>query len=87
MAPTMLPIPPSTAAVKALMPGMKPMAKKTWLKMQDVQDAGRAGQQAADGEGARRSSRSTLMPIIAAASLSSDTARIARPVRVRLTNT
>ena len=32
MAPMMLPMPPRTAAVKALMPGRKPMKQWTWLK-------------------------------------------------------
>ncbi len=51
MAPKMLPMPPSTAAVKALMPGRKPMNQWTWVKTMRVQDARRARQQAADGEG------------------------------------
>ena len=50
MAPGMLPMPPRTAAVNALMPGKKPIAKVTWRERQAVQHAGRAGHRGADGE-------------------------------------
>ncbi len=51
MAPGMLPMPPSTAAVKALMPGMKPLKKLTWMKMRPKSTPGSTGHGGADGEG------------------------------------
>ena len=44
-------MPPRTAAVKALMPGMKPLKKKKTAPQRAVEDARRAGHGGADGEG------------------------------------
>ena len=52
MAPRMLPMPPSTAAANALMPGMKPIVLVN-DEGRAEQEAGRAGQRAADDERAR----------------------------------
>ncbi len=84
MAPTMLPMPPSTAAVKALMPGRKPMVWLTWLKI-SVYRMPAAPASTPPMAKVMTMTRSTLMPIMAATSLFSLTARMARPVRVRST--
>ncbi len=79
----MEPMPPNTAAVKALMPGMEPVV--------GMREVGRAEQHAGD----RRASAEpmakvmemvllTLMPMSWAAALSSDTARMALPILVLL---
>ena len=84
MAPGMLPIPPSTAAVKALMPARKPTFQSTTpYCMANSTPA------AAPSAGPRTKTiaitRSISMPMRLAASLSSAVARTARPNVVWLT--
>ena len=55
-APVMLPMPPSTAAVKALRPALKPRLNWTMPEVQALDDAGGAGQRGAQEEGRARSS-------------------------------
>ncbi len=81
MAPTMLPIPPSTAAVKALMPGKNPL-KKLMVGKTSVHSAPATPAMAPPTAKTLTMVLSTLMPIRAAVSGSSATARIARPVLV-----
>ena len=51
MAPGMLPMPPRTAAVKALMPGMKPVKKLIWMNIRPKSTPATPGHGGADGEG------------------------------------
>ena len=77
-APGMEPMPPNTAAVKALMPGMEPV-----VGMSDVLNEQRSTPaMAASAEPMAL----TLMPMSWAAALSSEQARMALPILLLLTN-
>ena len=64
--PGMLPIPPRTAAVNALMPGMKPIEERDLVEHQAVQHAGRAGHARRRCANVVTIARLTSMPIRAA---------------------
>src|SRR6266853_862667 len=84
MAPGILPIPPSTAAVKALSPGMKPVYGLTrlyWTPKRTPAPPPIAPPMRKVSEIIRL----TLMPMSEAAAWSSATARMALPILVRLT--
>ena len=84
IAPGMLPIPPTTAAVKPFSPARNPMKWNTWLKSKpNITPAAPARNEPKKKVDAI--TRSVSMPIIDAASRSYDVARIALPTRVRAT--
>ena len=83
-APVRLPIPPSTAAVKAMSPSWKPLSNRTWYSRKNTRPATAASDPAR--KKVTEIVRLTSMPIIADASVSWATARIAFPCRVELTN-
>ena len=83
-APGTLPMPPSTAAVNALRPGKNPM-KKCTCRYINAYSTPAAPASAAPTAKVIMITRSTLIPISAATSLSSDTARMAFPILVRMT--
>ena len=84
MAPGMLPMPPSTAAVKALMPGDEADQEEDLAEQQPVEDAGGAGHRRADRE--RHHDRAVDVDAHQrGGALSSDTARMAVPILVRMT--
>jgi hypothetical protein len=85
IAPGIEPIPPITAAVKPLRPARKPIDAAVGTRRANMTPAAPA--RAEPSTKVKTITRSMLMPIIAAASRSNDTARIALPVRVRLTST
>ena len=87
IAPGMLPMPPSTAALNALMPGRKPDIEIDLLVDEAVEHAADAGHAGAEHEGEDDHLVAESMPISAAASRSSDTARIAIPILVFWTTT
>ena len=74
-------MPPNTAAVNALMPGMNPIRKLTCLNI-NAYSTPAAPASAPPIMNVMTMMRSTSMPIRAAVCLSSATARIALPVRV-----
>jgi hypothetical protein len=80
-----LPIPPSTAAVNALIPGTNPLKKKICRNM-SAYSTPAAPAIAAPRAKVVTMARFTSMPIRAAVLLSSDTARIAVPAFERITN-
>ncbi|OLE17330.1 MAG: hypothetical protein AUG88_07205 [Actinobacteria bacterium 13_1_20CM_4_68_12] len=83
-APGMLPIPPTTAAVKPFNPAVKPISEKIWPKTSPNMTPPAAAS-ADPRKNVKEITRSMLIPIISAASRSNDVARIAFPVRVRET--
>ena len=86
IAPGMLPMPPTTAAVKPFKPAPKPMKWYTrWNTRPTITPAAPAS--AEPMKNAMTITRSTSMPIIAAASRSYAVARIAFPTRVYDTKT
>jgi len=84
IAPGMLPMPPSTAAVKAFRPGMKPARKlNDWLWKPIMTPAAPAS--SAPTANVMTMTWFTSTPISADVGLSSATARMARPVLDRCT--
>ena len=77
-------MPPRTAAVKAMRPNWKPLSKRIWNSRKYTRPATAASDPAR--KKVTEIVRLTLMPIIADASVSWATARIAFPCRVELTN-
>ncbi len=85
IAPGMLPIPPTTAAVKPFRPARKPMKWKIWLNSSaNMTPAAPASTEPM--KNVQAITRSMSMPIIAAASRSNAVARIAFPSLVRATS-
>ena len=84
MAPPMFPMPPTTAAVKALIPGRNPVMWCT-LRNSSPQRIPPIPAMVPPTAKVTTMIRFTLMPMRAAISLSSATARMARPVLVRST--
>ena len=84
MAPGIEPMPPITAAVKPLRPMMKPIEAAVGTRSANITPAAPAS--ADPITNVNTITRSMSMPIIAAASRSNDVARIALPVRVRVTS-
>src|SRR5713101_5454112 len=85
MAPGMLPMPPSTAAVKALSPGMKPVYGLIRLYC-TPKSTPAPPPMAPPMRKVREMMRLTLMPMSEAADWSSATARMALPILVLLTS-
>ena len=83
IAPGIDPMPPITAAVKPFSPIVKPTDANVGTRSANITPAAPAS--AEPRTNVNTITRSMLMPIIAAASRSNDVARIALPVRVRLT--
>ena len=77
-------MPPITAAVKPLRPTTKPIDAAVGTRSANITPAAPAS--AEPSTNVNTITRSMLMPIIAAASRSNDVARIALPVRVRVTS-
>ena len=80
MAPGMLPIPPSTAAVKALMPAMKPM-KGLSLPMVMAMSTPPTAASTAPSTKVKEMTRFVSMPSSRAICMSCEQAREARPMR------
>ena len=85
MAPGTEPMPPNTAATKALMPGMAPVVGCK-MGYDEHSSAPATAARALPMAKVSEMVALTLMPISCAAPLSSETASIARPRRVRLMN-
>ena len=84
MAPGIEPMPPITAAVKPLRPITKPIEAAVGTRSANMTPAAPASAEPITN--VNTITRSMSMPIIAAASRSNDVARIALPVRVRVTS-
>ena len=78
----MEPMPPNTAAVKALMPGMEPVVGMS-VGEKEQSSAPATAARAEPMAKVREMVRLTLMPMSWAAPLSSEQARMALPIRVR----
>ena len=84
MAPGIEPMPPITAAVKPLSPIRNPIV--AYVGMRSANSTPAAPARAEPSTNANTITLSMSMPIIAAASRSNDVARIALPMRVRVTS-